>query len=451
MMRLTGLVLTVLIYTSADAQTNSPYSRYGLGDVVQNHNIATRGMGSIAAGYSDFQNINFTNPASYGNISYIDPATIRLNPSLQRSTIFEFGVEFTNLTLKNVSPSANFSSKDVNIPYIQLGLPIKMLKANRKGIFLGAGFGLKPVNRISYKIAKFESAPGIDSIGTVYEGNGGLTEVSAGAGLRIRNLNLGFNTGFAFGKKEYNTNLKFFNDTSFYYSSTSYTNTGFHGAFINAGLQYEIQLKRKALLVLGGYANFQQTLKGDQDNVRETIYTDIYGMKIRVDSVFANNVPGVIIRPATYGAGFTYRDGEGHWLIGADYEATQWDKYRFYGQTDSVVNSYKVRAGIEYYPASSNTTLKNYFNFVRYRVGFNFGPDYVKVNNTSLPQYGISFGAGFPLKLKRSYFETQSSQLNAAIEFGRRGDKKSNLTENTVRISIGFSMADLWFRSYKYD
>jgi len=451
MMRLIGLVLTVLLYTSANAQTNSPYSRYGLGDVVLNHNIATRGMGSIGAGYSDYQNINFTNPASFGNLSYIDPATLRINPSLQRSTIFEFGVEVTNLTLKNVSPSANFSSKDANIPYLQMGLPIKMTKANRKGIFLGANFGLKPENRISYKIAKFESAPGIDSIGTVYEGNGGLHEVSGGAGLRIRNLSLGFNAGFAFGKKEYNTNLKFFNDTSFYYSSTSYTNTGFHGAFIDAGLQYEIKLKSKALIVLGGYANFQQTLKGDQTNTSETIYTDIYGMKIRVDSVFSDNIKGEIIRPATYGGGFTFRDGENHWLIGADYEVTQWDNYRFYGQKDSVVNSFKVRAGIEYYPASSNTPLKNYFNFVRYRFGFNFGPDYVKVNNTSLPQYGISFGAGFPLKLKRSYYETQSSQLNAAIEIGTRGNKKSNLTENTVRISIGFSMADLWFRKYKYD
>jgi hypothetical protein len=423
MMRLTGLVLTVLLYTSAEAQTNSPYSRYGLGDVILNHNIASRGMGSIAAGYSDFQNINFTNPASFGNLSYIDPATLRINPSLQRS----------------------------NIPYLQMGLPIKMTKANRKGTFLGANFGIKPANRIAYKIAKIESAPGIDSIRTIYEGNGGLYEISTGAGLRIRNLNLGFNAGYAFGKKEYNTNLNFVDDTAFYYSSTTYTNTGLKGFYFDAGLQYEIQLKKKALLVLGAYANFQQILKGDQNNTSETIYTDIYGMKIRVDSVFSDNVKGQVIRPATYGAGFTYRDGEGHWLIGADYEFTQWDKYRFYGQKDSVVNSYKVRAGIEYYPASSNTTLKNYFSFVRYRFGFNFGPDYVKVNNTNLPQYGITFGAGFPLKLKRGYFETQSSQLNTSIEIGKRGEKKSNLTENFVRISVGFSMADLWFRRYKYD
>lgn len=448
---LTGLVLTVLIYVSAEAQTNSPYSRYGLGDIVQNHNIATRGMGSIAAGYSDFQNLNFTNPASYGNLSYINADALRLNPTLQRSTIFEFGVELTNLTLKNVSPSANFSSKDINIPYIGMGLPIKMLKANRKGIFLGTTFSLKPANRISYKIANFESEPGIDSIGTVYEGSGGLHEASLGAGLRIRNLSIGFDIGHAFGRKQYNTNLTFFNDTAFYFSSSTYTNTSLKGAFVNAGIQYEIRLKNKAQIVLGGYGRFQQILRGDQDNTSETIYTDIDGQKVRVDSVFSDNVEGQVIRPGTFGAGFTYRDKDSHWLIGADYEFTQWDKYRFYGQPDSVINSYKVRAGVEYYPATSTTLLKNYFKFVRYRFGFNFGPDYVKVDNTALPQFSFSLGAGFPLKLKRGFYETQSSQLNTAIEFGTRGDKKSNLTENTVRISIGFSMSDLWFRRYKYD
>ena len=59
MMRFTGLVLTVLFYTSVAAQENSPYSRYGLGDIAPNHPIVTRGMGGIAAGFSDFQSINF--------------------------------------------------------------------------------------------------------------------------------------------------------------------------------------------------------------------------------------------------------------------------------------------------------------------------------------------------------------------------------------------------------
>ena len=450
MMRLIGLGLTVFFYTSVAAQDNSPYSRYGLGDVVPNHNIVSRGMGSIAAGFTDFQTVNFTNPASYGNLSYASPTDIRLNPAYQRSTIFEFGAEMDRKTLKTYTPSSNFTSRNLVIPYIQMGFPIKMIKANKKGIFLGADFSLKPVYRINYQIAKIDSLQGVDSFSTVYNGDGGLHEVSGGLGIRIKNLSLGFNAGFAFGKKEYSTNLTFLSLRTPYFASTSSTNTNFNGTFFNAGFQYEIDLKNKSTIVLGGYGNLQQTLKGSQDNIRQTVYTDLGGEKVTIDSVFSNNVKGEIIRPSSFTVGFTYRDGAGHLLFGADYEATKWADYRFYGQPDSVVNNYKIKAGVEYYPASNNTPLKNYFSFVRYRFGFNFGPDYVKVNN-ALPEYGITFGAGFPLKIRRSFYETESSILNTAIEFGSRGNKNSNYKENTVRISIGFSMSDLWFRRYKYD
>lgn len=450
MMRLIGLVLTVLFYTSVAAQENSPYSRYGLGDLTPNHNIVTRGMGGIAAGYADFQSINFINPASYGNLGYVDPSVIKLNPGYQRSTIFDFGAEMDTRKLKSTTPLSKFSTTNLVISYVQLGFPIKMKKANKKGIFLGANLGLKPVSKINYKIAKFERLQGIDSLGTIYEGNGGLSEVYTGAGVRIKNLSVGFNFGYAFGNKDYSTKLTFLNDTAHHYSSNSSNKTNFGGTFFNAGLQYEIKLKSKAVLRLGAYGSLKQTLKGSQDIVRETIGTDASGNDSRIDSVFENNIKGNVVRPSTYGVGFTYSDSAGHWSFGADYEATQWQNYSFYGRPDLVANNWKIRVGVEYFPASYNTPVNKYFNFVRYRFGFNYGPDYIKVNN-NLPEYGFTFGAGFPLKLRRGFFETQSSMLNTAIEIGSRGDKKSNLRESTIRISFGLSLGDLWFRRYRYD
>ena len=68
------------------AQENSPQSRYGLGDIVPKANIVSRGMGGIAAGYSDYQSVNFINPASYSNL---------------KTTIFEFALETETLILPN--------------------------------------------------------------------------------------------------------------------------------------------------------------------------------------------------------------------------------------------------------------------------------------------------------------------------------------------------------------
>ena len=77
------------LYTAASAQENSPYSRYGLGDLTPNQNIFTRGMAGISAASIDNRSINFTNPASLSTIGL---------------TIFDIGAEVDIRTLKSSSP-----------------------------------------------------------------------------------------------------------------------------------------------------------------------------------------------------------------------------------------------------------------------------------------------------------------------------------------------------------
>ncbi len=67
-----ALILVFLLSSSTVfAQDNSPYSRYGLGDLVPGTHINNRAMGGVSAGYSDFLSINFNNPASYSNFQSI--------------------------------------------------------------------------------------------------------------------------------------------------------------------------------------------------------------------------------------------------------------------------------------------------------------------------------------------------------------------------------------------
>ena len=61
------LLVASLMQLTLTAQENSPYSRYGIGDISPNHNILTRGMGGISAGIADNFSVNFTNPASFSN------------------------------------------------------------------------------------------------------------------------------------------------------------------------------------------------------------------------------------------------------------------------------------------------------------------------------------------------------------------------------------------------
>jgi hypothetical protein len=51
---LTILVLFLTTVTPVFSQDNSPYSRYGIGDLVPSTPVTNRGMGGISAGYTDF-------------------------------------------------------------------------------------------------------------------------------------------------------------------------------------------------------------------------------------------------------------------------------------------------------------------------------------------------------------------------------------------------------------
>ena len=60
------------------AQDNSPYSRYGLGDLHPNTNIYNRGMAGISAAYSDQPITGLTDPRTgkyYPSINFANPAS----------------------------------------------------------------------------------------------------------------------------------------------------------------------------------------------------------------------------------------------------------------------------------------------------------------------------------------------------------------------------------------
>ncbi len=433
------LFVAIGFQTVALAQENSPYSRYGLGDLSPNHNIFTRGMGGISAAVTDYQSINFVNPASLSNIP---------------NTIFDVAAEVDNRTLKSINPVKKFKSVNTIFSYLQLGFPLTTEKMRKKQISWGMNFGLKPITKVNYKIGTFSRQ--VDSIYTLQEGTGGVNQVFVGTGMKIKNLSFGFNAGYMFGNKEYSGKREFINDTVTYAKGNFENKTTFSGLVITGGLQYDIILnkdKKKEvpkILRLGAYGNVQQKLNAKRDIVRETFAFDANSGTFRIDSAFEQKeVKGKIEYPASFGAGFTYQDE--HWLFGADFEKTNWSKYREYGVADLVQNNWLMRIGGQYYPAKANTPVKKYFNFVRYRAGFFYGPDYIKTNSKR-PEYGITVGAGLPLTtLRYINYSGEFVMLNTALEIGGRGDKNANVKENMVRFSIGISMNARWFAKRKYN
>ena len=330
---------------SAFAQENSPYSRYGIGDLTPNHNVFTRAMGGIAAGVVDIhhQSINFTNPASYSSIS---------------NTIFDIAAEASFRTLKSSNPAKKFTSANSYFSYLQLGFPLSTPKMLKKDIRWGMSFGLRPVSKINYKIEKIGRSP-IDSLRTTYEGSGGVNQAFIGTGLRVKNFSVGFNAGYMFGNKDYSTKVDLINDSVIYYPSNTAKKTTFGGVFVSGGMQYDIVLNKDKkgeaakILKLGLHGNLQHNLNASRDEVVETISYNATGGFFRIDSVYEkNDVKGKIKFPAAVGVGFSYLGM--HWMYGADFEMTNWDSYRFYGQKDLVEKNWIAKAGFQFFLFSRN-------------------------------------------------------------------------------------------------
>ncbi len=453
------LALMILFFAGFSpvfSQDNSPYSRYGIGDLVPQSHITERAMGGISAGYADPFSINFVNPASYSSfMAGIEPKSKKM--AFGRA-ILDIGVDLDSRTLREPATKKSFVASNALFSYVQVGLPIKDN--------WGLSFGLRPLSRISYNLFNTQiltdpsTGLPIDSATTRYVGSGGAYLASVGTGLSLfhrttkngeEKLSIGVNAGYLFGGKDYSTKRSIINDTVNYYQSNYETKTTFGSLYFNGGLQFKVPLNKKMLLTIGADGSLSQKLNATQDKLRETFVFDTNLGDVRLDSIAdLRNVKGKIILPATYTVGFILQklqviNKEGGWLLGVDFMQQNWSQYRIYGQSDSVQNTWQLRVGGQLNPIPK----RNYFSQVAYRAGFFTGPDYIKVGQ-KMSVMGASFGMGLPVALSRQA-PYQVTIVNVAIEYSKRGNNNNILKESMFRFSVGFSLSDAWFIKKKYD
>ncbi len=452
-------VCIAFLFFSATAfsQENSPFSRYGLGDLFPQQNIANRGMGGLSAAVTDAQSINTVNPASYGYLGLVT---------------YDFGLTIDARTLRSANPVNKYNSTNFLPSYIQLGVPL-----NRKtGAFLI--FGLRPYTRINYSVEEgsrinYDSLGVSDSLHTLYEGNGGLNQAFIGLGKRWgsqlkTNFSIGVNGGYEWGTKYTSTKIDFPADSSFqnWYRSNSTDTTTYGGVFLNPGIMMHFLLTNKTNPVtknvetydlnVGAYGTLQQDLNAKRTITRETFQYGSDGSVIGIDSVAKQpNIPGKIDVPLTYSAGFMLNKNIGNvifqvrkWSIGADYTSTKWSKYTYYGQPDQLNDSWFLRGGFSFSP--DPLTGKGMFSRGTYRMGYYTGKDYINADGNGYKVHAYTLGFSFDLRKIRSY-DNQFTKINTAIEFGKRGTGVNNVTENFFKFSLGLSLSDIWFIKRKYD
>jgi hypothetical protein len=129
------------------------------------------------------------------------------------------------------------------------------------------------------------------------------------------------------------------------------------------------------------------------------------------------------------------------WGVGIDYSASKWSGYsstpNTVMDTNIAASSYKMSIGGEITPDINS--ISSYFSRATYRMGFYYGKDYLKINNTDIPFYGVTLGTSLP-------FKRSLSHIHLAMDIGSIGTTSNSLLkENYFKFTVGMSFNDLWF------
>ena len=372
--------------------SQSIFSTVKLGEIRYFINTRSAGMGHIGLATNDDLSYNRMNPAISAEI---------------KDTSFNTGFVFEGVRISQKENSLSSSLSRFNGASVSIKI--------RNGFIISAG--LFPFSDYEYEF--YSRADNADySIDLV--GNGGLSSVRGGIGLRLlKRLTVGFSFNRLFGRLEEKTVIDF--DDKDYTDTKDSIDKILYGNYFTSGFLFNINENIR----FGGFFSTGSKLNGRIE------YLHIYGSSS--DSPKIN-----IDLPYSFGLGWVYQLNL-KTILGADLFIFKGSQLKYNGSnTDFVQDAYKISFGGEITP--SNNVFDDYIKRMSYRFGFFINSPYIRnIDNSSIKEYFIASGFGLP-------FYNNNARIDISIEFGTRGSGNKDLaSERIVRLSLGFSSNEKWF------
>ncbi len=427
------VIISILIVAQwplwAQNNTNSPYTRFGYGELADRSFGAGRAMGGVGIGMRSNKQINPLNPASYNSM---DSMTF----------IFDFGVAGQVYWFDD----GTHTRRDwtANLDYVALQFPVTRRLAMSAGIipysFVGYNFGARVTDGDAPYTAN-------------YNGSGGLNEVYLGASIDIwkKRLSVGANVGYLFGNITHQQNTIF--DSSLGTSTSPTTDKNvinsqyleIRDMKLDFGLQYTHPLSATQRVVLGlTYSPANKLNHKLYEGI--TVGNNTSGGYTETDTITGKRFD----LPNSYGIGMSYvKDNK--LTLAADFLYEAWGDAQFYSNTGNFQefkNRIKVAAGVEFIPDANKRML---LNRIRYRAGVKYSNSYLKINTVEdngktgfgYDEYGASVGLGLPLLDNRSL-------LNLSFEYVKvKPESKLMIEEQHFRFTINYTFNEVWFMKFK--
>jgi hypothetical protein len=416
------IILCFFLFTLAafpQIRIVSPYSRFGIGDLADNNNAWSLSMGQLGIGLRSPQHVNYMNPASYTAFDSL-------------SLVFDGGFhgEFVNLKSDYQSVNRNYAS----LGYILFGMPVNK--------WWKTSLGLIPFSDVGYSVANYSEYQNSGTVVRLYNGSGGISRLYWGNGFRIlKNLSVGVNVSYLFGSMDREA-VVLFPDSLYSMNIKELFHVTMNDLYYSFGAQYRMRVKNDIFVTLGAVYSPTLSMSSKADMLATTFLLNSSGVESNRDTlkVLEGN-KGRIVIPMNIGGGFSFEKTD-KWVIGVDFKWQNWEKFRAFNMSDSLVNSWQINVGGEITPKIDN--YNNYLARVHYRLGFMVGKTYLNLRGQDLNEYAVNFGFGFPLR-------GMKTMVNLGAQYGVRGTTAQQLIrESNFKIVIGFSIYERWFVKRKY-
>lgn len=414
--RQTLFVLLLMISSGvavAQNNTNSPYTRYGYGQLADQGSSNSKAMGGVAYALRDKYQINFANPASY---TAVDSLTF----------IFDGGISLQNTNLSNGTLKQN--AKNSSFDYITMQF--------RASKWAAVSLGLLPYSNVGYNMGEYGTVENSnESYAKQYSGEGGLHQLYVGAGFKIfKKFSVGANFSYLWGDVTRTTSETFPNSTTSY-PFTIQSNVDIRSYKLDFGAQYTQAFGKKHSMTLGVVYSPGHNLKNSAYELRVTGNSSSA-------TTSQNDIEADFGIPSTYGVGLAYMY-DNRLTVAVDGMIQDWDKVAYMSEKDVFCKRTKISLGAELIP---NPMGRNYLAHVKYRIGAYYTKPYYKIfGEHAANEYGVTAGFGLPIPRTRSMISLSAQYVKTA------GTQPAFLDENTLRICVGVTFNERWFFKRKVD
>ena len=394
---------------TAQNSTNSPYTRYGYGELGDHSFGAGRSMGGIGTGLRSSTQINPMNPASY---SCMDSMTF----------LFDFGASF-QLSLYNDGTN---KQKDLNgnIEYIAMQFPLF------KQVAMSAG--LLPFSHVGYKFGELKTSEEGHVYSESFQGAGGLNQLYTGLSIELwkKRLSIGSNVHYLFGTISHTAVTDYRSTSTTRITSNQTLNIS--DVIFDFGLQYVHPLSKTDHLVAG-------LTYSPKKKLNNKVYEWVTNSS---EVISSDTITGLAYHnPDGYSVGLSYVRSN-KFIAAADFSFQEWSKASFAGNKNEFNNRSRISAGFELIP---NLFSRPYINRMRYRAGLNYTNSYIQVNGHGYREFGATAGVGFPISDARSFVNFSLEYVNVTPDF------KTMVKENYFRMTLSYTFNEYWFFKRKVE